>query len=221
MKKSIKLIFSIICLAGFAVSASAQYKTDDWANRDKWQKVPELLKAMNIKPGAKVADVGAHKGYMAMHLAKAVGASGKVYAVDLDAYKLGILKDNAKERGFENIETIKGKYDDPLLPTGQLDAIILMDTYHEIGKPIKFLKKLKKALKPGGRIVIADEIRTYRKKLSRKEQTEKHNIDIGFVRYDFKKAGLKPADSKYPFSYWKQKKERWMWYLAGVKPRKM
>lgn len=220
MKKTIKLILSVICLAGFVSSASAQYNVSEWTARDKWQKVPQLLKAMNLKPGAKVADVGCHKGYMTMHLAKAVGTSGKVYSVDLDAYKLDILKKNAKKHGFENITTIEGKPNDPLLPIGQLDAIIMIDTYHEVGKPVKFLKKLKKALKPGGRIVIVDEIRTYRKKLSRKEQINKHNIDIGFVRYDFKKAGLTPGPSKYPFSYWKEKKERWMWYLAGIKPDK-
>ena len=210
----------LLCLLTFA-STRAQYKTDDWAARDKWQKVPELLKAMNIKPGAKVADVGCHQGYMSMYLAKAVGTSGKVYSVDLDAYKLSILKDNAKERGFENITTIEGKYDDPLLPAGQLDAIIMMETYHEVSKPIEFLKKLKKALKPGGRLVIMDAMNPEFKKSSREKQIDKHTVDIGFVRYDFKKAGLKAGASKYPLTYWKNKKDRWLWYLVGVKLRKI
>lgn len=203
----------------FCLQAQAQYKAGSWKARDKWQKVPELLKALNLKTGSKVADVGCHQGYMTMHLAKAVGTLGKVYSVDLDADKLEVLNEQAKKRGFRNIQTIQGKYDDPLLPKGQLDAIIMIDTYHEVAKPLKFLKKLKKALKPGGRLVIVESIRTYRKQLSRKEQTQKHCLDIGFVRYDFKKIGLKPGASKYPFTKWKEREDEWMWYLAGIKPQ--
>ncbi|EAY31489.1 class I SAM-dependent methyltransferase [Microscilla marina] len=209
----------VLCLLG-ATYAIAQYKSDDWKDRDKWQKVPQLLKAMNIRPGAKVADVGCHQGYMTMHLAKAVGKTGKVYGVDLNTYRLDALKEEAIEQGYNNIVTIKGEENDPLLPTGKLDAIIMIDTYHHIlEKPLKYLKKLKKALKPGGRLVIVESIRTYRKQLSRDEQKEKHNLDIGFVRYDFKKVGLIPADFKYPLTRWKNKKEVWVWYLAGVKPK--
>ncbi|WP_299456232.1 class I SAM-dependent methyltransferase [uncultured Microscilla sp.] len=209
----------VLCLMG-TTYASAQYKSDDWKDRDKWQKVPQLLKAMNIRPGAKVADVGCHQGYMTMHLAKAVGKTGKVYGVDLNTYRLEALKEEATEQGYNNIVTIKGEENDPLLPKGQLDAIIMIDTYHHIlEKPLKYLKKLKKALKPGGRLVIVESIRTYRKQLSRDEQKEKHNLDIGFVRYDFKKVGLIPADFKYPLTRWKNKKEVWVWFLAGVKPK--
>lgn len=209
----------LLCLWG-AAQVQAQYKSDDWKDRDKWQKVPQLLEAMNISSGAKVADVGCHQGYMTMHLAKAVGKNGKVYGVDVDSYRLGLLKEKAAKQGFKNIETIEGKTDDPLLPEGALDAIIMIDTYHHIlKKPIEYLKKLKKALKPGGRVVIVESIRTYRKDMSRAEQIENHNIDIGFVRYELTKAGLTPAEYKYPHTRWKNKKEVWVWFLAGVKSK--
>jgi len=218
MKNSFySLLLLLFCLS---FSTYAQYNVDSWHSRDQWQKVPELFKALNLKPGDKVADVGCHKGYMTIHLAKKVGKTGKVYAVDLDDYKLVALDKEAKKRGLNHIKTIQGKPNDPLLPTATLDAIIMIDTYHEVAKPIKFLKKLKKALKPGGRVVIVETIRTYRKHLSRKEQLEKHNLDIGFVRFDFKKAGLNLGVSAYPFTKWKNKEEQWMWYLAGIKPNK-
>lgn len=216
--RTVKLV-CLLCLLTFA-QARAQYRTSEWTARDKWQKVPQLLKAMHLKPGAKVADVGCHQGYMTMYLAKAVGASGKVYSVDLDAYKLGILKENAKERGFENITTIEGKPNDPLLPAGQIDAIIMIETYHEVKNTVEFLKKLKKALKPGGRLIIVDAMNPKHKELSRAEQTDKHITDISFVRYDFKQAGLKSGASKYPYTYWKNRKSRWLWYLTGIKPKK-
>ncbi|HAS38877.1 MAG TPA: methyltransferase type 11 [Microscillaceae bacterium] len=218
MKKSFYLSLLFFCC--LSITTWAQYDVSSWKSRDQWQKVPELLKALNLKPGAKVADVGCHKGYMTMHLAKKVGKTGKVYAVDLDNYKLVALDEEAKKRGFSQIKTIQGKPNDPLLPTATLDAVIMIDTYHEVAKPIKFLKKLKKALKPGGRIVIVETIRTYRKHLSRKEQLEKHNLDIGFVRFDFKKAGLSLGVSAYPFTKYKNKETHWMWYLAGIKPNK-
>lgn len=209
----------LLCLWG-ATQVQAQYNSYDWKSRDKWQKVPQLLKAMNIRPGAKVADVGCHKGYMTIHLAKSVGKTGKVYGVDLDDYKLEALKEEATKRGLKNIETIIGKTDDPLLPTGELDAIIMIDTYHHIlEKPIEYLRKLKKTLKPGGRLLIVESITDANKKLSRAKQIDKHDIDIGFVRYELKKAGFTPAESRYPHTYWKNRKDELVWFLAGVKPR--
>lgn len=218
MKNTSHLLLLSLLITCWSFAAHAQVRKSGWKDRDTWQKVPELLKAMNVKSGSKVADVGCHEGYMTMHLAKTVGKSGKVYSVDLDSYKLDRLNEEAKNRGYKNIQTIKGKYNDPLLPTASLDAIILIDTYHEVQKPLKFLKKLKKALKPGGRLVIVESIRPYRKKLSRAEQVDKHNIDIGFVRFDFKKVGFIPDVSKYPLTKWKGEEDNWMWYLAGIKP---
>ena len=117
-----KAFFILISLF-FSHLALGQYTEDKWKGRDQWMNVPAILEAMQLSEGATVADLGSHEGYMTLHLARAVGKDGKVYAIDVEKYKLRNLEKNMKRRKVSNVETIHGDYDDPKLPENSLDAI--------------------------------------------------------------------------------------------------
>lgn len=124
--------------------------------REKEEEPEKVLKVLDIKPGASVADVGAGSGYFTFRLGKKVGKDGKVYAVDIQEEMLEILRRGAKKEKLENIVPILGKEDDPRLPAAALDLILMVDVYHEFEFPYEMTQAMVKALKPGGRIVFVE-----------------------------------------------------------------
>lgn len=193
------------------------YSHNAWAARDKWQKAEELIRLMKVSSGSQVADIGSHEGYMTFKLAKAVGTSGSVFAVEVDAGKLEKLKKHATENNVSQIKTIKGDYDNPKLPPNTLDAVIILDTYHEMDDHDKILQHIKTALKKGGRLLICDPIADDRRKLSRNEQERKHELAIQFVLADLTKAGFKIFYKKDPYIDRTKEKGDKMWVVVGVK----
>lgn len=166
------------------------YKESAWAERDKWQKPQEIIRLMNIKAGSIVADVGCHEGYMTVKLATVVGGSGKIYAVDVEHYKLDRLKNHLEARKITNVSLVKGDYENPKLPTGSLDAVIILDTYHEMDNHDEILQHIKASLKSGGRLIICEPIADERKNLSRAEQERKHELAMKFALEDLAKVGF-------------------------------
>lgn len=124
--------------------------------RDAWQKPAEVVAALGLQPGDVVADVGAGSGYFALRLASAVGPSGRVLAVDVSAPMLDHLRTRALEAGAGNIDTILAPHDDPLLPPGGVDLVFICNTWHHIDGRDAYLSKIRRALAPGGRLVIVD-----------------------------------------------------------------
>ncbi|TVM03026.1 MAG: SAM-dependent methyltransferase [Candidatus Brocadia sp. WS118] len=124
--------------------------------RDVWQKPDEVLKALDIKRGQVVADIGAGSGYLTAKLSERVGESGIVYAVDIQQEMVAYARKKLMDRGLKNVVVVLGDMDDPKLPPEKMDTIILLSTYHEIAKPIEFMKKLKLALKPRGKLAILE-----------------------------------------------------------------
>jgi ubiquinone/menaquinone biosynthesis C-methylase UbiE len=129
----------------------------DYDHRDEWQQPEKILDAIKIQPGMTVADVGAGKGYFTLRLAEHVGPEGKVYATDIDEKLLKSIQDRIHEEGFQNIVTILGDKDDPGLPDGQIDIILMVHVMHIIinnQDPLLFLKNIRLSLKPEGLLVI-------------------------------------------------------------------
>ncbi len=133
----------ILTVISFSVSGQDTwknvYRESAWAERDTWQRADEIIKLLKIKPGSHVADIGCHEGYMTIKLSREVNGKGTVYAVDVDQRKLDLLKKHLTERKIENVTLIKGDYDDPKLPSNSLDAVIILDTYHEMDDHDKIL----------------------------------------------------------------------------------
>ena len=124
--------------------------------RARWQQPEVVIRSLALQPGAHVADLGAGGGYFTFRLADAVGPTGKVYAVDVDQGNLDYIARRAQEQGYANVDIILAKYDDPLLPEGEVDLIFTCDTYHHWENRADYFSSAARYLRPGGRIVIID-----------------------------------------------------------------
>ena len=124
--------------------------------REKEESPTKLHKALAIKPGMTVADIGAGTGYHSFRMAEAVGEKGKVLAVDIQQEMLDLMAARKKKDMVENVELVKGTEKDPKLPAGKVDLILLVDVYHEFAFPYEMGAKMVAALKPGGRLVFVE-----------------------------------------------------------------
>ena len=124
--------------------------------RDGWQKPAEVIESLEIEEGDHIADLGAGGGYFLPYLAAAVGPSGKVYAVDVEADVLEDLEKRIADEGYSNVEAVHGEYDDPLLPDAGIDLVLIVNTYHHIEDRGVYFAKLKNDIRPGGRVAILE-----------------------------------------------------------------
>ena len=130
--------------------SSAEYaKVLEDPSRDEWQKPHDVVMALDLKPTETIADIGAGTGYFARRFAL---HAGKVYAVDIDAKLLDIVRMDAPA----NLQTVLAAPDDPRLPQRSIDTIFLCDVLHHIENRPAYYSRLAKVLKPGGRIVVVD-----------------------------------------------------------------
>jgi ubiquinone/menaquinone biosynthesis C-methylase UbiE len=127
--------------------------------RAEWQKPAAVIRALKLGRGQVVADVGAGPGYFALRLARAVGSSGHVYAVDAEPVVLDALRERVRGAQAHNVTPVLGGADDPLLPARHCDAVLIVDTYHHFEDGPAFLRRVARSLKPGGRLVNIDYIR--------------------------------------------------------------
>ena len=131
----------------------------DWLERPEreWEESPDqMLDTLELKPGQTVADVGAGVGYLTLRIAKRVTPGGKVYGVDVQREMLVRLRKNAAKAKLLNVDTVLGTENDPKLPAGQIDVILMVDVYHELSQPQAMLQNMKKALSANGRLVLVE-----------------------------------------------------------------
>lgn len=128
------------------------------SERDEFQKPAEVLKSLDLKPGLRVADVGCGTGYFTIPVAKAVGEDGSVLAIDISPQMLAYLEKRVKAEQLTNVVLKKVEADDPELPAGGIDLILMVDTIHYIKEKAAYAETLKKGLAPGGRLIIIDYI---------------------------------------------------------------
>jgi len=124
--------------------------------REKEESPAKMLEALKLKAGMTVADVGAGSGYHAFRMGQLVGDTGKVIAVDIQQEMLDLITARAKKEKATNITPVQGTTDDPKLPAGEVDLILLVDVYHEFEFPHEMTEKMIAALKPGGRLVFVE-----------------------------------------------------------------
>ena len=155
--------------------AFAQYRGEDlfrslvrkaWANgylgllergnREEVQKSPEIMTVLKFKRGERVADIGAGSGYFTFQVAEAVGPAGHVLALDVAPEMLDYVEMRAKARMAANVTTRRVASDDPQLPPGTVDTILMIDAIHYVKDRTAYARKLRPALAPGGRLVVID-----------------------------------------------------------------
>ena len=125
-------------------------------DRDPWQEPARVLDLLAVVAGGAVADLGAGSGYFTERLAARVGDAGRVVAVDVDEDALALLRTRFPRHRFPQVEIHRGTATDPDLAPGSLDAVLLVDTYHELTDPGAILHAIRLALRPHGRLVIVD-----------------------------------------------------------------
>ena len=149
------LVLGFVSAAQAAQHRPPQRTAEEWARiyndpaRDAWQKPEEVLKALELKPGEVVADIGTGAGYFANRFAARVA---KVYAVDIDE---GLLKITARSAPA-NVEPVLAARDDPRLPDGSVDTVFFCDVVHHIENRVAYYRRLGRVLRPGGRVVVID-----------------------------------------------------------------
>ncbi len=159
------------------------------SEREQWQHIDDIFAAMNVHPASIVADVGSGDGFLTIRLSALVGDSGHVYAEDIAEKRLAGLLKRVDEAHLSNVSTILGSAGDPKLPTGQLDAVVILNAYHEIAPYVEMLRHIYDALKPGGRLVISEPSPLAGEE-TRAQQTAKHRIASAFVREELASAGF-------------------------------
>lgn len=118
---------------------------------------PDLaMRLIRVERGSAVADLGAGSGYFTVRLARAVGTAGKVYAVDIQQGMLDLLQRAVTRERLTNVIPVLSTENDPRLPEQSLDLVLMVDVYHELSSPQVTLAHLKRALKPGGRLVLLE-----------------------------------------------------------------
>ncbi len=129
------------------------------ARFDSERKPEKVIEALGIKPGSRVADVGAGTGLLTVHLARAVAPNGTVVATDIDGAVLELLQSRLAAVGLADIveRRVVGS-ETPGLEAGAYDAILLAEVDHYFTDEVAWLKAATAALKPGGRIVISNRI---------------------------------------------------------------
>ncbi|MBW7996123.1 MAG: class I SAM-dependent methyltransferase [Candidatus Glassbacteria bacterium] len=183
-------------LALGAVELMAQHQHSGGGNptryesegRDEWQKPDKIVGLLDLKAGMVVADIGASSGYFSRRFSKAVGASGRVLAVDLDTEALAWLANKADELGMSNIDTVHADADDPHLPAGKVDLVFFCNTLHHIGDRVEYLRRLKSALKDDGRVAVLD---FYKKDLPVGPQGPGHKLSWNEAYRALRDAGYK------------------------------
>jgi len=156
----------------------------DSPGRDERLQINRVMDILGITPGKTVADIGAGSGWFTVRAARRVGEGGAVYAVDINPEAIQYIDDRAQKEKLRNIKTILGKADDPLLPAGAVDAVLLLKTYHEIAEPVALLRNLRAALRSGAKVGIID----------RNGNGENHGVGREVVLREATQAGYRLLD---------------------------
>lgn len=144
---------------GRQIAQTMHYLGAEWLtrdNREQQERCSLMLANLGVKRGMTICDMGCGNGFYTVQMAKMTGASGHVYAVDIQPEMLKMLNDRADEQGVTNISPILGTYTDPRLPKGKIDMILLVDVYHEFSHPEQMLAAMREALSPDGVCVLVE-----------------------------------------------------------------
>lgn len=141
-------------------------QVEEFEKRANATNSPEkIMDLVGVEVGMVVGEIGARHGRIAIPVARRVGSGGRVYANDIDAVALALLRERCDAAKITNIETVVGKVDDPLFPKAALDLALMVWTYHEVSDPAALLKNLAPALKPGGTVALVEPLTVTRSKV--------------------------------------------------------
>lgn len=154
MSRSLPVTLAALALCGCQSLSRVDYL--HLFSREGWQRPADVIEALGLKAGDRVADIGAGDGYFTFRFAEAVGPSGRVYAVEVDPERIASLRESARERGHANVVVVAAELDDPLLPDGEIDLGFVCNAYHHIDGQVAYFDRLRRDLATGGRLAILE-----------------------------------------------------------------
>jgi ubiquinone/menaquinone biosynthesis C-methylase UbiE len=163
----------------------------DSPGRDEKLQINRVMDILEVTPGKTIADIGAGSGWFTVRAARRVTETGKVYAVDINPQATKYVEQRAQKEGLHNVKTILSKSDDPQLPKNQVDAVLLLKTYHEVDKPVDLLRNLRASLRLGAKVGIIDRNGNGENHGLARDIVIKEASEAGYVlqsQYDFVKA---------------------------------
>jgi len=128
----------------------------EYPDRDKKLQIVRVMDLLGIVPGKNVADIGAGSGWFTVRAARRVGPTGVVLAEDINPLAIEHIGKRVLTENLSNVRTVLGSADDPRLPSGSVDAVLMLKVYHEIAHPVPTMRVLQKALRPGAKVGIID-----------------------------------------------------------------
>lgn len=211
-------IRSLVLGAAVLAAPAARAQLQD-ADREKWERVPDLLAALELKPGMRVADVGAGDGFYTERIARVVCPAGRVTAVDINEPALAKLKERVRLAGLSNVDAILGDPANPRLDSETYDAVLVYNSYHEMTEHESMVQHMYRALKPGGRLVMVEPIHEKNRALSRKEQIAIHEISLGIADSELAAAGFEVRAKNGSFIRFTDEADPGgFWLLVAVRP---
>jgi ubiquinone/menaquinone biosynthesis C-methylase UbiE len=158
----------------------------DRPEREDEEQPAKVIDALDLKGGEVIADLGAGSGYFTFRLAPKVGDKGRILAVEIQDEMIAELKKRIDKNKVTNVETVKCTESDPKLPEAGVDIVLMVDVYHEIAFPYEVMTAIRKALKPGGRMVFIE----YRKEDPKVPIKEVHKMSIEQLKKEMAVVGL-------------------------------
>jgi len=155
--------------------------------REREEAPSRAIAALNLRPGQAVADVGAGSGYYTLLLAAAVGPGGRVYATDIQPEMLALIRKKIDAKPVSNVELLLGTETEARLPAAAIDLALMVDVYHELARPQAFLRSLKGALRPDGRLVLIE----FRKEDASVPIRPEHKMSVREARTELEAEGFR------------------------------
>ena len=206
----------LLLLLSIPTLARAQVADD---SREKSENVNEILAALQAEAGKRIADVGAGEGFYSIRIARAVGSTGRVTAVDVSEKHLEKLRARLQQDNLANVDVVVGAVDDPRLAPNTFDAVLIYNAYHEMTAPEPVLEAIFKALKPGGRLVMSEPLHNNVREATRAEQVKDHEIGLNFVRQEVQAAGFEVIEERPEFvAFASPGHKGGFWLMVASKP---
>jgi arsenite methyltransferase len=154
MSRRLGGLYRVIAFLCLILSSCLTFSED----RNDWQQPDRVITDLDLKPGARVADIGCGEGYFTLRLAKSVGERGLVFAVDIDARSLYVLKKQAEQEHLANVVVVVSEPTDTKLKPECVDVLFICDVLHEVPERqrLPLIKSAVRALKPGGFLYLID-----------------------------------------------------------------
>jgi ubiquinone/menaquinone biosynthesis C-methylase UbiE len=161
----------------------------DWltrAEREAEEQPEVMLEALDLRPGMRVADVGAGVGFHTVRLASRVGPGGHVWATDIQQEMVELLRANVQAAGLTHVTPVLTRPEETGLPDGQVDLVLMVDVFHELAEPERMLAALRRALAPGGRVALVE----FRAEDPRVPIKDEHKMSVAQVDAELEAAGF-------------------------------